>query len=168
MQDILSSALDEAAIYEIISEMDSPFYSDELMNYNYFHYFAELFIDISAAASQLRDKLYYMRLPEQKNYRDHIFNLATISLNYTEMDYLLTTESYSSAEAEEDKQDIVDKLSKYSKKEQRQLFIKTLDFMVEFQELKATYKTLVYLLREFDSYKNLGIEAFLGGHDETN
>ena len=163
----MNSALDVQAISEALSDMEYFYYSEELLQMKWFSYYEELFIDISRMAAVLSDKLaslrnqiptlYYNRVPD--------FNLASMLLSYSQMDYLIAADSGMSCDAAQYEQDNLDSFALCSKKEQRQLIVSVFEFLVEFQRLKAMYSTLTSLLQEFN-YHNSGMEEFFQGGAE--
>ena len=165
MSNILNSALDEQTISEILSDIEYSIYSEELTQNEWFPYYSDLFVDISILAAELTDKLGDLRhyLPKSFGNDNSAFDTAAMILNYDSIDYLMAADSYMSEEAERYMQNNIDSLASYSKKDQRYLLISVLEFLVEVQSLKETYKVLINLLQEFEHHNSDMEEFFLGG-----
>jgi len=162
MREMLKVSLDESTIGEILSEMEYYNYSEELQELSCFPQYEELFIDIARAATELSGRFYsicgqFSHLPDIQNSG---FDLAAMMLNYTRLDYFRAADTCSGEDATQYESDITDALSTLSKQDQRCLIVSVFEVMADFQQLKATFKTLVDLLYEFDHYNNEDMEVF--------
>jgi len=142
---------------------------DMRFNNPFFPHYEDLFMDLAFGAENASDQCnslyrcdYRIKKPEVAQ-QLHWFDKALITLSFSTFDVMKNMGICATNEAEQLQQDIADDIAQLSKKDAFDLLFRTFDLLMQVQQLRATYHSLVVLLGELNENNDVTFEEIQNG-----